>query len=76
VDGVFVATADILTQLRSTLLPRTDEVPRTPGRVPSPRRAAERASGADSTVDPASGPPPGWVPRTTRPPRPAHEPGC
>jgi hypothetical protein len=69
-----VATADILTQLRSTLLPPTDEVTRTGGRVPGPRRPVEQASGADSAVDPA-GPPPGWAVRTTRPPRPAHEPG-
>jgi hypothetical protein len=76
VDGVFVATADILTQLRSTLLPPIEEVTRTAGRGPNPRRPVQQASGADSGVDPASGPPPGWAARTARPPRPAHEPGC
>lgn len=70
-----MATADILTQLRSTLLPRTEEVTRTAGRVPNPRRASGRAGGADPALNPASGPPPGWTARTTRPARPAHEPG-
>jgi len=61
-----VATADILTHLRSTLLPHPDEV----SRLPHPRRASERAD-----AGPAAEPPPGWAARTTRPPGPSHEPG-
>jgi hypothetical protein len=70
-DGVSVATADILTHLRSTLLPHPDEA----SRLPHPRRASERAD-THMAVDPPEGPPPGWVPRTTRPSRPSHEPGA
>jgi hypothetical protein len=69
-----VTTADILTHLRSTLLPRPDEASRTAVRLPGPRRAPEQAAVAPVTGE-ASGPPPGWVARTSRPPRPAHEPG-
>jgi len=65
-----VTTADILTHLRSTLQPRPDEASRTAMRLPGPRQAPEQAMTGE-----ASGPPPGWVAHTSRPPRPAHEPG-
>ena len=44
-------------------------------RLPGPRLSPEQAEVAFPTGE-ASGPPPGWVARTSRPPRPAHEPGC
>ena len=70
-----MTTADILTHLRSTLLPRPDEAARTAVRLPGPRQSPEQAEVEHPTGE-ASGPPPGWVARTSRPPQPAHEPGC